>query len=164
MKATARISHKIIAGDDEIKRQISRWKLLSKRIVFTNGCFDILHAGHLDLLSKAAMLGDVLVVGLNSDASVRRLKGAERPVNDEDFRARLLSHLQMVDAVVVFGEDTPLELILMVKPDVLVKGGDYRAEDVVGYSDVIDGGGHVEIIPLVEGLSTSALIERIRSL
>lgn len=164
MKATERIGEKIITGDDEVKRQVARWRLLSKRIVFTNGCFDILHAGHLDILSKAAMLGDILIVGLNADASVRRLKGDERPVNDEQFRAQLLSHLQMVDAVVIFKEDTPLELIRMIKPDVLVKGGDYRAEDVVGYDDVLTGGGRVEIIPLVEGLSTSALIERIRSL
>ena len=163
MKATERIHHKIMSLE-EIARQVSIWKLVSKRIVFTNGCFDILHAGHLDLLSKAAMLGDVMIVGLNSDASVRRLKGAERPVNNEQFRAQMLSHLQMVDAVVVFGEDTPLELIRAVQPDVLVKGGDYRAEDVVGYEDVTSRGGRVEIIPLVEGLSTSALIERIRAL
>lgn len=164
MKATERICEKIITGDDEVKRQVARWRLLSKRIVFTNGCFDILHAGHLDILSKAAMLGDILIVGLNADASVRRLKGDERPVNNELFRAQLLSHLLMVDAVVIFKEDTPLELIRMIKPDVLVKGGDYRAEDVVGYDDVLTGGGHVEIIPLVAGLSTSAMIERIRSL
>lgn len=163
MKATERIHDKIMSRE-EIARQVSIWKLVSKRIVFTNGCFDILHAGHLDLLSKAAMLGDVMIVGLNSDASVRRLKGAERPVNNEQFRAQMLSHLQMVDAVVVFGEDTPLELIRAVQPDVLVKGGDYRAEDVVGYEDVTAGGGRVEIIPLVEGLSTSALIDRIRAL
>ena len=163
MKATERIHHKIMSLE-EIARQVSIWKLVSKRIVFTNGCFDILHAGHLDLLSKAAMLGDVMIVGLNSDASVRRLKGAERPVNNEQFRAQMLSHLQMVDAVVVFGEDTPLELSRAVQPDVLVKGGDYRAEDVVGYEDVTSRGGRVEIIPLVEGLSTSALIERIRAL
>lgn len=163
MKATERIHHKIMSRE-EIARQVSIWKLVSKRIVFTNGCFDILHGGHLDLLSKAAMLGDVMIVGLNSDDSVRRLKGSERPVNNEQFRAQMLSHLQMVDAVVVFGEDTPLELIRAVQPDVLVKGGDYRAEDVVGYEDVTAGGGRVEIIPLVEGLSTSALIERIRAL
>ena len=163
MKATERIHLKIMSRE-EIARQVSIWKLVSKRIVFTNGCFDILHAGHLDLLSKAAMLGDVMIVGLNSDASVRRLKGAERPVNNEQFRAQMLSHLQMVDAVVVFGEDTPLELIRAVQPDVLVKGGDYRAEDVVGYEDVTSRGGRVEIIPLVEGLSTSALIDRIRAL
>ncbi len=163
MKATTRIPDKILTGED-IQRQVARWRLVSKRIVFTNGCFDILHAGHLDLLSKAAMLGDVLVVGLNSDASVRRLKGEERPVNDERFRAQLLSHLQMVDAVAIFEEDTPLELIRLINPDVLVKGGDYRAEEVVGYADVVSNGGRVDIIPLVDGLSTSALIKRIRAL
>jgi rfaE bifunctional protein nucleotidyltransferase chain/domain len=163
VKATTRIPDKILTGED-IQRQVARWRLVSKRIVFTNGCFDILHAGHLDLLSKAAMLGDVLVVGLNSDASVRRLKGEERPVNDERFRAQLLSHLQMVDAVAIFEEDTPLELIRLINPDVLVKGGDYRAEEVVGYADVVSNGGRVDIIPLVDGLSTSALIKRIRAL
>jgi rfaE bifunctional protein nucleotidyltransferase chain/domain len=163
MKSTARISEKILSRE-EIVRQVARWRLSSKRIVFTNGCFDILHAGHLDLLSKAARLGDILIVGLNADASVRRLKGEERPVNDEGFRSQLLSHLQMVDSVVIFEEDTPLELIRSIKPDILVKGGDYLAEDVVGYEDVSAAGGSVEIIPLVEGLSTSALIDRIRSL
>jgi rfaE bifunctional protein nucleotidyltransferase chain/domain len=163
MKSTARISEKILSRE-EIVRQVARWRLSSKRIVFTNGCFDILHAGHLDLLSKAARLGDILIVGLNADASVRRLKGEERPVNDEAFRSQLLSHLQMVDSVVIFEEDTPLELIRSIKPDILVKGGDYLAEDVVGYEDVSAAGGSVEIIPLVEGLSTSALIDRIRSL
>lgn len=163
MKATARISEKILSRE-EIVRQVARWRLSSKRIVFTNGCFDILHAGHLDLLSKAARLGDILIVGVNADASVRRLKGEERPVNDEAFRAQLLSHLQMVDSVVVFEEDTPLELIRSINPDILVKGGDYQAEDVVGYEDVSAAGGRVEIIPLVEGLSTSALIDRIRAL
>ena len=101
---------------------------------------------------------------MNSDDSIRRLKGFERPVNDEGFRSLLLSHLQMVDAVVLFGSDTPLDLIRLVQPDILVKGGDYQAEEVVGYEDVVSHGGSVEIIPLVEGLSTSALIERIRSL
>ncbi|MFY7794337.1 MAG: D-glycero-beta-D-manno-heptose 1-phosphate adenylyltransferase [Chitinophagaceae bacterium] len=163
MKATKHISDKILSAD-EIARQAERWRLLSKRIVFTNGCFDILHAGHLDLLARAAAMGDVLVVGLNSDASVQRLKGPERPVNDQDFRSQLLSHLQMVDAVILFGEDTPLELIRLIRPDVLVKGGDYQAEDVVGFTDVTAGGGCVEIIPLVEGLSTSAIIDRIRTL
>lgn len=163
MKASAGIPKKILSFE-AMARQTQIWRMSGKRIVFTNGCFDILHAGHLDLLSKAAALGDILVVGLNTDASVRRLKGTERPVNDEGFRSMMLAHLQMVDAVVLFDEDTPLELIRVVEPDVLVKGGDYRAEDVVGYENVVGRGGKVEIIPLVEGLSTSAMIERIRTL
>jgi D-glycero-beta-D-manno-heptose 1-phosphate adenylyltransferase len=163
MKASSRIPEKI-QSLVEIERQTARWRLSGKRIVFTNGCFDILHAGHLDLLTKAAALGDILVVGLNSDDSVRRLKGTERPVNADGFRSMMLAHLQMVDAVVIFDEDTPLELIRVIQPDVLVKGGDYQSEEVVGYEDVVSRGGSVQIIPLVEGLSTSALIERIRSL
>ncbi len=156
------ISNKIIKLD-EINHQVFRWKFLSKRIVFTNGCFDILHTGHLEILSKAAELGDILIVAINSDASVRRLKGETRPINNELFRSQMLSHLQIVDAVVVFEEDTPSELIRLIKPDILVKGGDYNASDVVGYEDVINNGGSVHIIPLIDGLSTSSIIERIQN-
>jgi rfaE bifunctional protein nucleotidyltransferase chain/domain len=156
------ISNKIIKLD-ETNRHVFRWKFLSKRIVFTNGCFDILHTGHLEILSKAAELGDILIVAINSDASVRRLKGETRPINNELFRSQMLSHLQIVDAVVVFEEDTPLELIRLIKPDILVKGGDYNASDVVGYDDVINNGGSAHIIPLIEGLSTSSIIERIQN-
>jgi rfaE bifunctional protein nucleotidyltransferase chain/domain len=144
--------------------QMNRWKFLQKKIVFTNGCFDILHAGHLDLLAKAAAMGDVLVVGINSDDSVRRLKGPERPVNDEAFRARMLASLSMVDGVTIFDEDTPGELIASILPDILVKGGDYNPEDVVGGETVTGHGGRVEIVPLVEGYSTTDLIRRIRAL
>lgn len=144
--------------------QMNRWKFLQKKIVFTNGCFDILHAGHLDLLAKAAAMGDVLVVGINSDDSVRRLKGPERPVNDEAFRARMLASLSMVDGVTIFDEDTPGDLIASILPDILVKGGDYNPEDVVGGETVTGHGGRVEIVPLVEGYSTTDLIRRIRAL
>jgi rfaE bifunctional protein nucleotidyltransferase chain/domain len=129
-----------------------------KRLVFTNGCFDILHRGHVYYLSKAREMGDVLVIGLNTDASVRRLKGQGRPVNSEGARAEVLAALVMVDYIVPFGEDTPLELIKAVKPQVLVKGGDYQVEDIVGYEQVRSWGGKVCTVPLVEGYSTTSIL------
>ena len=128
------------------------------KVVFTNGCFDILHRGHIEYLSKAADMGDVLVVGLNTDASVKRLKGEGRPVNHEEARALVLSSLSFVDAVVLFDEDTPYELIKAVHPDVLVKGADYKVEDIVGYDIVTSYGGTVTTVPLVEGYSTTKLL------
>ncbi len=132
-------------------------------MVFTNGCFDVLHAGHVHLLEQTAALGDLLVVGLNSDASVRRLKGESRPLNTEDDRACVLGALGSVDSVVVFDEDTPIRLIEAIRPDVLVKGGDYTRDGVIGADIVEKGGGRVAIIPLVDGLSTSATIARMKS-
>ena len=131
-----------------------------KRIVFTNGCFDILHFGHIHLLTKASELGDVLMVGLNTDASVKRIKGSSRPVNGENERAALLASLEMVDCVVLFEEDTPEELINQITPDFLVKGGDWQPEDVVGAGHVTSNGGQVVIIPFVEGYSTTGIIAR----
>jgi D-beta-D-heptose 7-phosphate kinase/D-beta-D-heptose 1-phosphate adenosyltransferase len=163
MKASQKSSEHVMSRE-ALLLQMNRWKFLQKKIVFTNGCFDILHAGHLDLLAKAAAMGDVLVVGINSDDSVRRLKGPERPVNDEAFRARMLASLSMVDGVTIFDEDTPGELIASILPDILVKGGDYNPEDVVGGETVTGHGGRVEIVPLVEGYSTTDLIRRIRAL
>jgi D-beta-D-heptose 7-phosphate kinase/D-beta-D-heptose 1-phosphate adenosyltransferase len=163
MKASARILQKIV-DRDELARMARRWQLLSKTVVFTNGCFDILHKGHLEVLAEAAALGHYLVVGVNADASVHRLKGPERPVNDEAFRSQMLASLLVVDAVCVFDEDTPLELISTVRPDVLVKGGDYDPETIVGAREVRSWGGQVVTIPLVEGYSTSNLIRKIRSL
>ena len=131
------------------------------RLVFTNGCYDILHPGHVDLLARARALGDGLILGLNSDASVRRLKGPTRPVNDERTRAFVLAHLASVDYVVLFEEDTPLRLITAVRPQVLVKGGDWSVENIVG-RDVVEGdGGVVRSLPLLPGYSTTGLIERI---
>ena len=134
--------------------QLTMWRDQGLRIVFTNGCFDLLHRGHVEYLSKASDKGDVLVVGLNTDASVRRLKGESRPVNDEDARAIVLASLACIDAVVLFGEDTPYELIKVVRPDVLVKGADY----MVGYDIVTSYGGKVETVDLVEGYSTTGTI------
>jgi rfaE bifunctional protein nucleotidyltransferase chain/domain len=133
-------------------------------VVFTNGCFDILHRGHVEYLTHARSLGDRLVVGLNSDDSVRRLKGASRPVNSQEDRAIVLAALQAVDAVVLFGDDTPRDLIAALLPDVLVKGGDYRPDEIVGAEQVVAAGGRVVVSPLVPGRSTSGLIERSRTL
>ncbi len=130
----------------------------NKRIVFTNGCFDVLHRGHVYYLAKAREMGDVLVVGLNSDASVSRLKGEGRPVNQQNARAEVLGALGMVDYIILFEEDTPLNLIKMVNPNLLVKGGDYRVEDIVGYREVISHGGKVLTIPILEGYSSSSII------
>jgi D-beta-D-heptose 7-phosphate kinase/D-beta-D-heptose 1-phosphate adenosyltransferase len=146
----------------ELQRKLAQWRLFGKSVAFTNGCFDILHAGHIASLSEAATHGDVLIVGLNADASIRGLKGKGRPVNNEDARALVLASLAMVDAVVLFHEPTPLELILAIRPDALVKGGDYKVEDIAGASEVIGWGGKVVINPIVEGFSTSSIIGRIR--
>ena len=131
------------------------------KVVFTNGCFDILHRGHVEYLAKAADLGDILVVGLNTDASVRRLKGEGRPVNNQEARALVLASLSFVDAVVLFDDDTPYNLIKTLRPDVLVKGADYQPEAIVGYDIVTSYGGTVTTIPLVEGYSTTNFIERL---
>ncbi len=133
-----------------------------RSVVFTNGCFDVLHAGHVSLLDRAAALGDILIVGLNDDHSVRGLKGPERPVNNQEDRARVLGALGCVDAVVLFHDETPIELIERIGPDVLVKGGDYSVETVVGARSVLDRGGRVEILDLVDGLSTTSTIEKMR--
>jgi D-beta-D-heptose 7-phosphate kinase/D-beta-D-heptose 1-phosphate adenosyltransferase len=142
---------------------IASWKVLGKTVAFTNGCFDILHEGHIFSLSAAAKEADYLVVGLNSDASVKRLKGDARPVNTQHSRALLLASLLMVDAVVIFEEDTPLELISALAPDVLVKGGDYTIEQIVGSKEVMANGGRVVINPIVAGFSTTGLIQQIKS-
>lgn len=156
------IQNKILT-QPELHKRLAQWRLLGKTIVFTNGCFDILHAGHIASLTEAAQHGDILIVGLNADASIKGLKGSNRPINDEDSRALLLASLAVVDAVVLFSDPTPRELILTIKPDVLVKGGDYKVEDIAGAKDVIGWGGKVIINPIVEGFSTSSIIEKIQN-
>ena len=146
-----------------LEAQLARWRFLQKKVVFTNGCFDLIHLGHIDYLSKAKDLGDVLLVGLNTDASVRRLdKGASRPIKDQFSRAMILAALRFVDGVVLFDEDTPLELIKRVQPDVLVKGSDYRAEEIVGYEVVKNKGGEIVTIDFLPGYSTSLIEEKIK--
>jgi rfaE bifunctional protein nucleotidyltransferase chain/domain len=147
---------------DSLKKSLAYWRFSDKKIVFTNGCFDLLHYGHIDYLSKASALGDVLVVGLNTDASVARLKGPSRPVNDERSRLHIMASLFYVSAVVLFDEPTPYELINLVQPDVLVKGGDYKREAIVGYDIVMKKGGEVVTLDFVPGYSTSALEKKIR--
>lgn len=129
-------------------------------LVFTNGCFDILHRGHIYYLSRARAMGDLLVVGLNNDKSVSSLKGPGRPVNDEQARAVVLGGLAFVDYIILFPEDTPLKLISSLKPDILIKGGDYQKKDIVGYREVISWGGRVETIPLLEGYSTTSILDK----
>lgn len=146
-----------------VQRMVHTWRLKSDRIVFTNGVFDILHRGHVKYLEEAAALGDRLLIGLNSDASVKRLgKGDDRPLNDQDGRAAVLMGLRCVDAVVIFDQDTPMELIQMIAPDVLVKGGDWAPEKIVGAEFVKGRGGDVRSLPLVDGFSTTNLVEKIR--
>jgi D-glycero-beta-D-manno-heptose 1-phosphate adenylyltransferase len=153
-----------IYSPKEIVFQINRWKLLSKTISFTNGCFDILHPGHIASLSDAAREADFLIVGLNSDASTKRLKGEGRPVMDEKSRALMLASLLMVDGIVMFDEDTPLQLIELIRPDVLVKGGDYTLQQIVGAKEVMAMGGRVVINPVVPGFSSTGLIGKIGAL
>jgi D-beta-D-heptose 7-phosphate kinase / D-beta-D-heptose 1-phosphate adenosyltransferase len=152
---------KVLDGARLAKR-IAEWRAAGETIVFTNGCFDLLHVGHVTLLEECHRFGSKLVLGLNADASVCRLKGPTRPVVGENERARVMAALASVDAVVLFAEDTPIELIRAVRPDVLVKGGDYSVETVVGHEDVIAAGGRVEIVPTVEGFSTSSLVKRMK--
>jgi D-glycero-beta-D-manno-heptose 1-phosphate adenylyltransferase len=163
MKVPQIISQKIFDLPG-LQHQLSRWRLLGKTVAFTNGCFDILHQGHIASLSDAAREADLLVVGLNSDASTRRLKGEGRPVNDQHARATVMASLLMVDAVILFEEDTPLDLINAIRPDVLVKGGDYTLEQIVGAKEVIEAGGRVVINPIVPGFSTTGIIEKIHRL
>ncbi len=147
---------------EQAKARISAWKVLGKTVAFTNGCFDILHPGHLYSIGQAAKEADYLIVGLNSDASIKRLKGPERPINSTDSRALVIANLVLVDAVVVFEQDTPYELITSLLPDVLVKGGDYTIETIVGAKEVIANGGKVIINPIVDGFSTTNIIEKIK--
>ena len=161
MKHLEKIYDKILSRDS-LAEKLNLWRKEGKTIVFSNGCFDILHRGHVEYLSKAADLGDVLIIGLNTDSSVKRIKGPSRPVNDEKARAVVLAALEFVDAVIFFEEDTPYNLIKRVQPDVLVKGKDYKAEDIVGYDIVINKGGKVETIELVEGFSTTNTINKMK--
>ena len=147
---------------DQAKAMMASWRITGKKVSFTNGCFDILHPGHLFSIGQAAKEADYLIVGLNSDASIKRLKGEDRPINNTANRALILANLVLVDAVVVFEEDTPYELITQLLPDVLVKGGDYTIDSIVGAKEVIANGGQVIINPIVEGFSTTNIIEKIK--
>lgn len=163
MKAPEIVERKIFQLPALIKL-VAQWRLLGKKIAFTNGIFDILHKGHIYSLSQAAKEADYLIVGVNSDASTKMLKGESRPINDEQSRSLLLASLVVVDAVVLFNEDTPLDLIKSIMPNVLIKGGDYTVEQVAGSKEVIENGGRVVINPIIEGVSTTGLISKIEQL
>jgi len=154
-------SHKIKSLEDALFQR-KAWKDQHQKVVFTNGCFDILHLGHIDYLEKAKQQGDKLIVGVNTDQSVSKLKGPKRPINNEYARARLLAALEFVDLVVLFSEDTPLEIIKILEPDILIKGNDYSIETIVGAKEVMANGGKVKTIDLVPDYSTTKVIEKMR--
>ncbi len=155
------IQSKIVRQKENLNYTLNQWRFKKKKIVFTNGCFDILHRGHVEYLAKAAELGDKLIIGLNTDSSVRQLKGENRPVNNEEARAILLSSLIFTDKIILFEEDTPLQLINFIQPDVLVKGSDYQPEEIAGYDIVKTKGGEVITIELTKGFSTTSILKKI---
>lgn len=153
------IQHKIIEPAN-LNALISLWRFKDEKIVFTNGCFDVLHYGHVSYLSRAADLGTKLIIGLNTDTSVKKLKGENRPINGEQERAFTLAAFSFIDAIILFDQDTPFQLISEIKPDVLVKGGDYRIEDIVGYDVVKANGGVTKTIDFIQGFSSTKIIEK----
>ena len=161
MKRIDAIPQKVFSAHQIVQR-VMQWRVMRKKIAFTNGVFDILHQGHIFSLSQAAKEADFLIVGVNSDASTKKLKGDSRPVNTEQSRALVLASLVIVDAVVIFKDDTPLELIKSLMPDVLVKGGDYTVEQIAGAKEVLANGGRVVINPMLEGFSTTAIIDKMK--
>ena len=156
-------ANKLLTFDEALKK-VTQWKSQGGKVVFSNGCFDIIHAGHVDYLEKAKQKGDYLIIGLNSDNSVRRIKGKDRPIVDEVSRSRVLTALAFVDAVVLFDEDTPIKLIRAIIPDILVKGKDYDISNIIGADIVLQNGGKVETIELTKGLSTTNVINKIMNL
>lgn len=154
--------NKIVKDPTEISRTLAYWKFRQFKVVFTNGCFDIIHRGHVEYLYQASLLGDVLILGLNTDESVRRIKGSGRPVIDEESRSIVLAAMEFIDMIVLFNEDTPLNLINSIKPDILVKGNDYKTDEIVGSDVVRSYGGKIQTVPLVEGFSTTTIIDKLK--
>ena len=148
---------------EELKAKTNSWKENGQKVVFTNGCFDIVHRGHIEVLARTADLGDKLIIGLNSDSSIQKLKGEDRPIINEQSRAVLLAALSFVNAVVLFSEDTPLNLISTLVPDVLAKGGDYEIETIVGHEIIQQNGGEVILVPFVDGFSSTTIIDKIKN-
>jgi rfaE bifunctional protein nucleotidyltransferase chain/domain len=148
---------------DTLTTQVDKWKATGNKVVFTNGCFDIIHRGHIEVLARTANLGEKLIIGLNSDQSIQKLKGEDRPIIDEQSRAILLAALSFVDAIVLFSEDTPLKLISTLLPDVLAKGGDYEIETIVGHDIVQKNGGKVKLVPFLDGFSSTTIIDKIKN-
>ena len=147
----------------DLSQIIKEWRLNGDKIVFTNGCFDLIHLGHLEILARSADLGDKLIVGINSDMSIKKIKGNSRPIIEEDSRAKQLAAIEFIDAVILFNEDTPYNLINILKPDVLTKGGDYKKNDIVGNQLINKEQGEVVIIPLTQGYSTTSILEKIKN-
>ena len=145
-----------------LKIQSDKWKQDGDKIVFTNGCFDLVHRGHVEVLANTADLGDRLIIGLNSDSSIQKLKGENRPIIDENSRAILLASLQFIDAIVLFSEDTPQKLIETIVPDILAKGGDYKVEEIAGNEVVLQNGGSVILVPFIDGFSTTNIVDKIK--
>jgi rfaE bifunctional protein nucleotidyltransferase chain/domain len=164
MKKLEVIQNKIFTDSSKISHILAIWRFKGYKIVFTNGCFDLLHLGHLDYLAKAAAKGDKLIVGLNTDSSVARLKGPDRPITDQHSRAMILAAMSFVSMVVLFDEETPYKIITKIQPDILVKGADYNPVDIVGYNVVMAKGGKVETIDFLPGYSTSAIEAKIRNI
>jgi len=148
---------------DALMTQVEQWKATGNKVVFTNGCFDIIHRGHIEVLARTADLGDKLVIGLNSDQSIQKLKGENRPIIDEQSRAILLAALSFVDAIILFSEDTPLKLISALLPDVLAKGGDYEIKTIVGHEIILQNGGKVKLVPFLDGFSSTTIIHKIKN-
>jgi rfaE bifunctional protein nucleotidyltransferase chain/domain len=157
------ILSKLFTSTQTLQQQVKAWQNTGDKVVFTNGCFDLLHRGHVDYLAKAADCGQRLIIGVNTDASVRKLKGPNRPIQDEQSRLQILASLQCVDAVILFDEETPYELISLLQPDVLVKGSDYTPENIVGYDVVTAKGGEVKTIDFIPGFSTSGIERKIKN-
>ena len=162
MSHLKKINNKIFSENNLIT-QVNAWRKSGEKIVFTNGCFDIIHRGHIEVLARSADLGNKLIVGLNSDSSIQKLKGKDRPIIDENSRAILLAGLDFIDAIILFSEETPLNLITTLKPDILAKGGDYKINTIVGYEIIQKNGGEVILVPFVDGFSSTNLINKIKN-
>ena len=162
MTSLEKVKNKIYTNGKAAERVLNSWRKAGEKIVFTNGCFDIVHLGHIEILSKASDLGSKLIIGLNSDLSVKRIKGSGRPHQDEYSRSLILASFEFVDLIIFFAEDTPINLIQSIKPDILVKGGDYNPSEIVGYEFVTKNKGKVVVIKFVEGYSTTSIIKRIK--
>ena len=152
----------MILNNEDLTKKINLWRLDNKKIVFTNGCFDLIHLGHIEVIARSADLGDILIIGVNTDNSIKRLKGKNRPIVEEISRAKQLAALEFVDAVVFFDEDTPIDLIKAINPNVITKGGDYNTDQVIGNDIVTQNDGEVVIIPLTQGYSTTSILEKIK--
>ena len=161
-KSLKKINKKIFLEKD-LRIKLDSWRQKGEKIVFTNGCFDLIHLGHIEVLARSADLGDRLIIGVNTDISIKNIKGENRPIIEEDSRVKQLAALEFVDAVILFNESTPNKIINHIKPDIITKGGDYKAEEVIGYKTVSENNGRVVIIPLTQGFSTTSILNKIKN-